>query len=120
MQRNYGVTEVLFIGTILHDDICNNFFVSGQKGRQIIIVWVQILKCFGRLTLLLRHRERILSCPPIPPLNRAQSKCSDKSVPDETSSINNVAFSLKRSGRVIRKVGGGKCVYYFFVGFEPS
>lgn len=82
------------------------FTVLGQKGKWIIITCVQLLKCAARLALLLHYKQNLLSCPPIAMLQRNQKRTARNL--DGSARINNIAFSLKRSGRIIRKVETGK------------
>lgn len=90
----------------------------GERGRWIFITIVQIVKCIGRLVLKFYHREIITQNPPIVALDRknidktlAEASAAD-SVPDMFDTANSTfTFTLKRSGRIVRKVEGSPPVY---------
>ncbi|KAJ8683452.1 hypothetical protein QAD02_019244 [Eretmocerus hayati] len=74
--------------------------VWGEAGRWFIITLIQLLKVVMRLVLVYRFKERMTQTPAIPPLNREklnESVINDLQHPRE-------AFSLRRSGKVIRTV----------------
>ncbi|XP_063233294.1 peroxisomal membrane protein PEX16 [Bacillus rossius redtenbacheri] len=74
----------------------------GEKGRWIVIVCLQLLKCVGRLALVFQHGELVTQTPAIPPLMR--DGAPDVSELDEKLQVQSAAFTLRRSGRVIRRV----------------
>ncbi|XP_008213201.1 peroxisomal membrane protein PEX16 [Nasonia vitripennis] len=71
----------------------------GEAGRWFIIALIQMLKVVMRLVLVFRYKERITLTPAIPPLNREKLNENNDGLqrPKE-------AFSLKRSGKVVRTV----------------
>ncbi|XP_011504831.1 PREDICTED: peroxisomal membrane protein PEX16 [Ceratosolen solmsi marchali] len=73
--------------------------VWGETGRWFIISLIQLLKVVMRLVLIYRYKERITQTPAIRPLNREElnENCNEYKFPKE-------AFSLKRSGKVVRTV----------------
>lgn len=92
--------------------------VWGERGRWFFITVVQLVKCIGRMVLRFRYHEGIIQSPPLAALDRknveqtlAQASASE-SVP-QTFDANSakVTFTLKRSGRVVRKVEGSPPVY---------
>lgn len=67
----------------------------------------KISRCIARLALMLKHKNAITTTPMLPPLNRKDDE------PLSMDSINagnafcdtkSITFSLKRSGKIIRKV----------------
>ncbi|XP_067000781.2 peroxisomal membrane protein PEX16 [Anabrus simplex] len=82
----------------------------GSRGKWIVVVLIQLVKCVGRLGLLLYHKERIIQNPPIAPLRRKE--ITDKDEPStEGEKYHSIAFTLKRSGRVIRTVNSAPPVH---------
>ncbi|XP_060531810.1 peroxisomal membrane protein PEX16 [Cylas formicarius] len=78
----------------------------GNRGRWLIITAIQIFKCIARLQLIYKHKETIIVTPSITPLERDNiSQNNTKSLLDlEQNGLNSASFTLKRSGRVVRKV----------------
>uniref|UniRef100_A0A6M2DR27 Peroxisomal membrane protein PEX16 n=1 Tax=Xenopsylla cheopis TaxID=163159 RepID=A0A6M2DR27_XENCH len=72
----------------------------GSKAKWIVITLLQVYKCLGRLILLYYYNEEIIPSPPVPPLQRRKEIESNIETIPETS----LTFTLKRSGRVIRKI----------------
>lgn len=75
----------------------------GEKGKWLIIVVLQIFKCAGRLLLLFHHKENIIQSPPIAPLQRKKLG-TDTHREESQIRLHSAAFTLKRSGRIIRSV----------------
>ncbi|KAK4886457.1 hypothetical protein RN001_002728 [Aquatica leii] len=76
----------------------------GNTGRWLVIVCIQVFKCISRMLLLFHYKEPIIEHPPIPVLQR---NCIDpKAVNDSFQQLqsHSISFTLKHSGRVIRKV----------------
>jgi peroxin-16 len=98
----------------------------GEPGRWFFIFVIQVIKCIGRLVLVLRYKNTIVKSPPIQ-FNRAnitsQNECEivapnissseNSAYPNDAfmNSYKSVTFKLKRSGRVIRKVDGAPPIY---------
>lgn len=92
--------------------------VWGERGRWFFITIVQLLKCFGRMILRFRHRESITQNPPIAMLDRKNvdnllaEASANRNVPGSYDpNCTRVTFTLKRSGRVVRKIEGSPPVY---------
>jgi peroxin-16 len=75
----------------------------GEKGKWLIIVVLQIVKCVGRLLLLFRHDESIIQSPSLPPLQR-KKLVDDARTEESRIRLHSASFTLKRSGRIIRSV----------------
>ncbi|KAJ8982975.1 hypothetical protein NQ317_001415 [Molorchus minor] len=76
------------------------FKVWGRAGKWIVIVSIQVFKCIARLLLIYRYKESIVQSPPVPALDRKTIKSNTTN-----GDFNQTAtFTLKRSGRVVRKV----------------
>ncbi|KAF5308853.1 hypothetical protein FQR65_LT00553 [Abscondita terminalis] len=78
--------------------------VWGNTGKWLVIVCIQVFKCLSRMLLLFHYKENIIQHPPIPVLQRS---CIDtKSSGDGFQQLqsHSISFTLKHSGRVIRKV----------------
>ncbi|XP_050506669.1 peroxisomal membrane protein PEX16 [Diabrotica virgifera virgifera] len=82
--------------------------IWGNTGKWIVIVSIQVFKCISRLFLIFHYKEPIIQSPPIPVLNRKNVAASNQkyiSARDVAQSeFDSVSFTLKRSGRVVRKV----------------
>ncbi|ENN79998.1 peroxisomal membrane protein PEX16 [Dendroctonus ponderosae] len=81
----------------------------GNTGKWILIVAIQVFKCIARLLLIYKHNETIVENPTIAPLDRGNiAKCqkggSKHLLGIGQSEFDSVSFTLKRSGRVVRKV----------------
>uniref|UniRef100_A0A1B6E1J0 Peroxisomal membrane protein PEX16 n=2 Tax=Clastoptera arizonana TaxID=38151 RepID=A0A1B6E1J0_9HEMI len=74
----------------------------GDKGKWLIILLIQILKCLARFKLLIYHNVQIGQNPPIQPLER-KKVCKENNL--DNKGISKQAFRLE-SGRVIRTVNG--------------
>ncbi|KAI5640305.1 peroxisomal membrane protein (Pex16) domain-containing protein [Phthorimaea operculella] len=73
--------------------------VWGTRGKWTAATLLQLFKCSSALVLLYRFKELPVSHPPIPALQRR--KLTEEKGTDENS---NSFFTLRRSGRVIRRV----------------
>lgn len=72
----------------------------GSRGKWSVATILQLIKCSSALVLLYQYKELPVAHPPIPVLQRR--KIAEESVNDENSN----SFTLKRSGRVVRRVEG--------------
>ncbi|KAL0273052.1 UNVERIFIED_CONTAM: hypothetical protein PYX00_005820 [Menopon gallinae] len=73
----------------------------GEKGRWTTITSLQLLKCIGKVTLVLRYKQKILCSP-----YAVDEVSSSENSSNNTANIvdNKNAIQLKRSGRVIRHI----------------
>lgn len=78
----------------------------GEKGRWLIITFVQIIKTVLRLLLVHVCKEHITKSPPIQPFNR------DKLNDHNEKNNKNEGFILKRSGTVVRSIRSSSDVQY--------
>lgn len=78
---------------------------GGPAGRWAVIVALQVLKTSLRLVLLLRDQKTMLLSPSIPGLDRSRL-LSVKSSGAKKTHQEGFTFTLKKSGRVIRKIDG--------------
>lgn len=81
----------------------------GNRGKWLMVVSIQVFKCLARLFLVYHHKEPIIQHPPIQPLQRRAvqtiSAQYDPSVSEMArAQLDAISFTLKRSGRLIRKV----------------
>ncbi|VEN56783.1 unnamed protein product [Callosobruchus maculatus] len=78
----------------------------GNTGKWVVVTSIQVFKCISRLILVYHYKENIIELPPIPTLNRQNLKNqSTSSLTAETpNQFEAVSFTLKRSGRIVRKV----------------
>ncbi|XP_013192804.2 peroxisomal membrane protein PEX16 [Amyelois transitella] len=72
-----------------------------SRGKWTIATILQLFKCSSALILLYRYKELPIQHPPIPALQR--KKFMEGKETDENS---NSFFTLKRSGRVVRRIDG--------------
>lgn len=89
----------------------------GESGRWFFITVVQVLKFVGRYVLKTRYRDCVGQSPPITALDRkhidrhlAEASAAEN-VPDTFNGSSSLTFTLKRSGKVVRKVEGSPPVY---------
>ncbi|CAH0577794.1 unnamed protein product [Chrysodeixis includens] len=108
----YGLRDQIKLWlTIMH--YCEVFFELlvknrwGTRGKWTITALLQVFKCSSALILLFRFKELPLSHPPIAALQR--KKFTEGKETDENS---NSFFTLRRSGRVIRRVDGAPAVAF--------
>ncbi|KAG5885907.1 hypothetical protein JTB14_012154 [Gonioctena quinquepunctata] len=82
--------------------------IWGVSGKWIIITCIQVFKCISRLFLVYHHKEPIIQNPPIPVLDRKNLKSNNSNFATmgdlAQEQLDSVSFTLKRSGRVVRKV----------------
>lgn len=82
----------------------------GHAGKWLIIVSIQLFKCISRVILLYKHKECIIQNPPIPVMNRkklSQNNFNNGNIINHNliqNEIDTISFTLKRSGRTVRKV----------------
>ncbi|KAM3968759.1 peroxisomal biogenesis factor 16 [Aphomia sociella] len=108
----YGFREQLKVWlTIIH---YTEVFVElvakdrcGTRGKWTVATLLQLFKCSSALILLFRYKEVPIQHPPIPSLQR--KKFTDGRDTDENS---NAFFTLRRSGRVVRRVDGAPPVAF--------
>ena len=74
------------------------------------MVSIQLMKCILKFILLINFKQNIISQPPILPQKR-NTVGFNGNYSDEILKINKIAFSLKRSGRIIRKVSACKFIF---------
>ncbi|XP_057666398.1 peroxisomal membrane protein PEX16 [Diorhabda carinulata] len=74
----------------------------GNTGKWIIIVSIQIFKCISRMFLIFHYKEPIIQNPSIPVLNRKTITHQKRNI--SQSEFDSISFTLKRSGRVMRKI----------------
>ncbi|XP_026478857.1 peroxisomal membrane protein PEX16 [Ctenocephalides felis] len=104
---NYRPDEVtklkLLLTTVEYCEVFIELSVKrylGDKAKWIVIALLQIYKCLGRLILLYYYDEEIIQSPPVPPLQRRKEIETTEQVISEPT----LSFTLKRSGRILRKV----------------
>lgn len=72
-------------------------------------------RCIGRMLLVFRHKQLISQSPPIAPINRKTwTQTDDDQMLSQGSSLSSnsaFTFTLKRSGKVIRKVEGAPPIH---------
>nr|NP_001298911.1 peroxisomal membrane protein PEX16 [Papilio xuthus]BAM18263.1 peroxin 16 [Papilio xuthus] len=73
----------------------------GNRGKWVATTLIQTFKCGSALILLYRFKELPIQHPPIPALQR--KKFTEERESDDNA---NSYFTLKRSGRVLRRVDG--------------
>ncbi|CAH2005027.1 unnamed protein product [Acanthoscelides obtectus] len=81
--------------------------LCGNVGKWIVVTSIQIFKCVSRLILIYHYKESMVEHPPIPSLNRQNLKnpnCSNSIADTSCGQFEAVSFTLRRSGRIIRKV----------------
>lgn len=121
-SSNHSKTKLKILLTTL--EYCEVFIelsaqkLWGDRGRWLFITIVQFLKCIGRMVLRFTYQESIVVSPPIAALDR---KNVDKTLAEisanenigKTFDVSNakVTFTLKRSGRLVRKVEGSPPIY---------
>ena len=87
--------------------------VLGNKKKFIVIAIIQIVKCIGRLVLILKYKNRISKSPALEYLDRKNVLKQPQSNPlqPELSKQSSVILKLKRSGKTIRKVSNSPPLY---------
>ncbi|CAG9819775.1 unnamed protein product [Phaedon cochleariae] len=79
----------------------------GATGKWMIIICIQVFKCISRLFLVFHYKEPIIQSPPIPVLDRKNVNNTESNNPvngNAPEQFESVSFTLKQSGRVVRKV----------------
>ncbi|CAH2005028.1 unnamed protein product [Acanthoscelides obtectus] len=92
--------------------------LCGNVGKWIVVTSIQIFKCVSRLILIYHYKESMVEHPPIPSLNRQNLKnpnCSNSIADTSCGQFEAVSFTLRRSGRIIRKVDAAPPVGSFKV-----
>lgn len=89
----------------------------GESGRWFFITIVQVVKFIGRYILKTRFHESVGQSPPIMALDRknidhvlAEAAATESST-ETYGGTGSMTFTLKRSGKVVRKVEGSPPVY---------
>jgi peroxin-16 len=101
--QNTTKEKIKFWLTVVH--ICEVFVELtarekyGTKGKWSVASVIQLFNCASNLILLFKYKELAIQHPPIPSLQRGKLM---ESVGNEDE--NSEGFTLKRSGRTIRKV----------------
>ncbi|XP_030020808.2 peroxisomal membrane protein PEX16 [Manduca sexta] len=108
----YGLREQIKLWmTILHYcEVFVELFVRdkwGSKGKWTVATVLQLFKCSSALILLYRFKELPISHPPIAALHR-KNFMEGKLTDENTNSF----FTLRRSGRVVRRVDGAPPVAF--------
>lgn len=109
----YGLKDQikLWLTVIHYSEVFVELFVRskwGTRGKWTAATILQVFKCMSTLVLLLRFKEVPISHPPIPSLQRKKFT-EGKEVDDQNSDS---FFTLKRSGRVVRRVDGSPPVAF--------
>ncbi|XP_069364644.1 peroxisomal membrane protein PEX16 [Maniola hyperantus] len=104
--QHYGLQEqIKLLLTIIHYcEVFVELFVKnrwGNKGKWTAATLLQIFKCSSAFILLYRFKEVPIQHPPIPALQR--KKVTEGTDSDDNS---NGFFTLRRSGRIVRRVDG--------------
>ncbi|KOB64345.1 Peroxin 16 [Operophtera brumata] len=107
----YGLREQIKVWlTVIHySEVFVELIIKsrwGMKGKWTAATILQLLKCTSALVLLHRFKEVPISHPPIPALHRR--KFTDGKEIEEVDSF----FTLKRSGRIVRRVDGAPPVAF--------
>lgn len=81
-----------------------------------LYIYFRLYRCIGRLTLTLHYKNSIVQSPPISVLDRKKFDDNNKPVTgNEGTDVFNmngrITFTLRRSGRVVRKVDGAPPLY---------
>ncbi|XP_023938001.1 peroxisomal membrane protein PEX16 [Bicyclus anynana] len=104
--QHYGLQQqIKLLLTIIH--YCEVFVELvvknrwGNKGKWTVATFLQIFKCSSAIILLYRFKELPIQHPPVPTLQR-------KKIIEgiDTDNKSNSFFTLRRSGRVLRRVDG--------------
>lgn len=88
--------------------------VLGNRKKFIVIAIIQIVKCIGRLVLILKYKNRISKSPALEYLDRKnvlKQPQSTNPLQPELSKPASVVLKLKRSGKTIRKVSNSPPLY---------
>lgn len=81
---------------------------SDQKDDDCLLSLCSVVfRCAGRLLLLFHHNENIIQNPSLPPLQR-KKLVDDAHTEESRIRLHSASFTLKRSGRIIRRVNAGK------------
>ncbi|EEB17218.1 Peroxisomal membrane protein PEX16, putative [Pediculus humanus corporis] len=103
---NYGNKIKIWLSVLEYTEVfleISSKSVWGKKGKWTVVVSIQLMKCILKFILLINFKQNIISQPPILPQKR-NTVGFNGNYSDEILKINKIAFSLKRSGRIIRKV----------------
>ncbi|XP_061402585.1 peroxisomal membrane protein PEX16 [Musca vetustissima] len=90
----------------------------GNKGKWILVAFLQCLKAAGRFFILKHSTERIITTPALPVLNRKKLSKKNNAAAATTATNqlsmdeHSVTIKLKRSGRIMRKVEGAPPLQY--------
>ncbi|XP_028169358.1 peroxisomal membrane protein PEX16 [Ostrinia nubilalis] len=108
----YGLREQIKIWlTVIHYcEVLVELVVKhkySSRAKWTVATLLQLFKCSSALILLYKYKEMPISHPPIPMLQR--KKFTEGKETDENS---NAFFTLRRSGRVVRRVEGAPPVSF--------
>ncbi|CAG9856578.1 unnamed protein product [Phyllotreta striolata] len=80
--------------------------IWGSTGKWVVIICIQIFKCISRMLLIFHYKESIIQNPPIPVLDRKNALITGEHSTSLVTEPNfeSITFTLKRSGRVVRKI----------------
>lgn len=106
----------LFLTTLEYIEVFIEYSAKrlwNEQGRWFFIVLVQLTKFVGRCVLILQFNHKFVSNPPIQTLERKKLDQSSNNEESEgfVNPTGSFSFTLKRSGRVVRKVEGAPPVY---------
>ncbi|XP_063703853.1 peroxisomal membrane protein PEX16 [Culicoides brevitarsis] len=121
-ERVRDGTENMLVLILTRLEYCEVFIelsaqkMWGTKGKWFIIVVIQFIKCIGRLILTLHYKNSIVQSPPISVLDRKKFDDTNRPVAvgndgDMYNMNGRITFTLRRSGRVVRKVDGAPPLY---------
>lgn len=88
--------------------------VLGDRKKFIVIFIIQVVKCIGKLVLMIKYKNRISKSPALESVDRKnlfkRPPVSNPLQP-ELSETPSVVLKLKRSGKIIRKVSNSPQLY---------
>lgn len=87
--------------------------IWGDGGRWFFIVFLQLTKFIGRCVLTFHYKNKFVTNPPIQTVDRKKldQSSTDQQIDDIGNASGTLTFTLKRSGKVVRKVEGAPPVY---------
>lgn len=90
--------------------------VLGNRRKFIVIFIIQVVKCIGKLVLLIKYKNRISKSPDLEYLDRKnlfKQQAANPLQPElsQPTASPSVVFKLKRSGKTIRRVTNAPSIY---------
>ncbi|CAG9808134.1 unnamed protein product [Chironomus riparius] len=88
--------------------------VLGNRKKFIVIAIIQVVKCIGRLVLVLKYKNRISKSPALEYLDRKnvlKQQPQNNPLQPELAKSQSVVIKLRRSGKSIRKVVNSPPLY---------